>query len=385
MRKTTVSLSIHRNYVPVLSVGIMIVIVMAYSKFPNPHQHEGVIVDAFSWSSSSSYVAHRGRRMMHYASTATSKSNDNKATSSNNTNIWKHKSSPDDIDDDDDDDDGSVPNEYPWSKVQEWALHDNLPKYMIRIPTKPKNPILSSSTSSRNNGRHYHEDSKQQQDKKNKKKSFQSYALWRSLLQDVPELSGYPVDFLQERCRERQQKQPPIEKANRDENDDDYDDDDNDNHINGDSNDLTSIGILPYLQDYEFTAQGGVCGTVYGLKGVADGSRIETSAVTNVQETLPNGYIQTSDGSAAFELGRPIGNGNEQSLVSEGWKMLSSSNGPTPSTVGVKVNSINLVPQNVDDADGLLLRLGATTGILLAGATAINMISHHMTVNVFWV
>ena len=40
---------------------------------------------------------------------------------------------------------------------------------------------------------------------------------------------------------------------------------------------------------------------------------------------------------------------------------------------------------NAEDGDGMLLRLGALSGVLLAGATAINMLSHHLTVNVFWV
>jgi len=48
-------------------------------------------------------------------------------------------------------------------------------------------------------------------------------------------------------------------------------------------------------------------------------------------------------------------------------------------------NNINVPPIISNDTDGLLLRLGGTTGIFLAGATAINMLSHHMTVNVFWV
>jgi hypothetical protein len=33
----------------------------------------------------------------------------------------------------------------------------------------------------------------------------------------------------------------------------------------------------------------------------------------------------------------------------------------------------------------MLTTLGATTAILLGGATAVNMLSHHLTVNVFWV
>jgi hypothetical protein len=245
--------------------------------------------------------------------------------------------------------------EYPWSKAQEWALRDNLPKYIIRIPLRHKSNQESIATTTT-------------QASRSSPQVISSYALWRSLLQDVPELAGYPVDILQakymEQCR----------------NDDMHD-----------SRGLGVIGVLPYLQDYEFSTQGGVCGTVYGLVGVADGSRIETSDVVNVQETLPKGYIQTRDGSAAFELGRPI---SEAAIFSgktgEGWKILSAA--APSSKAGAKILQESaetiMIPSRaagMEDADGLLIRLGATTGILLAGAAAINMISHHMTVNVFWV
>jgi hypothetical protein len=323
-----------------------------------------------------------GKRPILYASTTTSVSDDSSSRvvddDDHHTNKKENTSTILLSDDDDDYDDESNLNlhsssssssssssyVYPWSKNQEWALRDNLPKYIIRIPMKQK--IILSSNNTNNNI--INSNPQQQQQQQENKVVLQSYVLWRSLLQDVPELAGYPVDFLQARYRERQQeKQDAI------------------NNINVVVDD---IGVLPYLQDYEFSTQGGVCGTVYGLEGVADGSRIETSAVTNVQETLRNGYIQTSDGSAAFELGRPISIGGGE--VGEGWKMLAStgsSKAAAAAANGLKEKAGSLArPQNaVDDADGLLLRLGATTGILLAGAAAINMISHHMTVNVFWV
>jgi hypothetical protein len=233
---------------------------------------------------------------------------------------------------------------YPWSDAQDWALKDNLPTYMFKIPR-----TLRKGSSS--------------------KITMATYALWRSLLQDVPELAGYPADVLQARYQMQQQEA----------------------HIKTDSSDTNAsemIGILPFLQDYEFSAQGGVCGTVYGLEGVADGSRIETSAVANVQETLPMGYVQTTDGSALFEMGRPMSSSGTSSETDASWKILSGATAASAQRLALDAAASSekaLVTGGVTDADGYLVRLGAVTGIMLAGATAINMISHHMTVNVFWV
>ena len=252
----------------------------------------------------------------------------------------------------------------PWSDVQDWALRDNIPKYLFRIQTTAS-----------------------EDDKKNGAGStaattttLTSYCQWRSLLQDVPELAGYPVDFLQLKYQEQQQKQQRKK----------------------DVGDVPVIGILPYLQDYEFTTQGGVVGTVYGLEGVAEGSRIETSALKGVQETLRLGYVQTTEG-IAFEVGRPMskmlddGRGNDANTP---WKILSNSRAAVAASTAASSSSslvsgvqsatqkgVNQLASSseLQSTDELLVRLGATTGILLAGATAINMISHHMTVNVFWV
>jgi len=46
---------------------------------------------------------------------------------------------------------------------------------------------------------------------------------------------------------------------------------------------------------------------------------------------------------------------------------------------------IDIAGMDWKDPDGYLVKLGASTGLLLAGATAVNMLSHHLTVNVFWV
>jgi hypothetical protein len=267
--------------------------------------------------------------------TATHRKEEGEDTHSNNNT--KDSARTDSTTDDDD--------FYPWSQAQDWALKDNLPKYLVRIPSSTKN-------------------------KNNKQSSLLTVALWRSLLQDVPELAGYPVNILQAKYKQQQQLQATKESPSTAGNVDD-------------------IGVLPFLQDYEFSAQGGVCGTVYGLEGVADGSRIETSAVHNVQQTLPQGYVQTSDGSMAFEMGRPLTedaiSSNSNNKLPSSWKVISGASSATAQQLaktGIANGSNNAL---AEEADGYLVRLGAVTGIVLAGATAINMLSHHMTVNVFWV
>ena len=228
----------------------------------------------------------------------------------------------------------------PWSDAQDWALRDNLPKYTIMIP-------LENSVT--------------------EKDSALVVALWRTMLSEIPELAGYPIDFLREKCQQ---------------------------HIASNEDSTTNQQqltpqLLPYLDDYSFAAAGGVSGKVYGIPGLADGTRIETSAVTNVEVTLPRGFVRTSDGKAAYELGRPMRNdGFSEAPTSD----LAKKSLSTAATSGsfellktVKNAAGSAVPELGEGSDELLVRLGINTGILLAGATAMNMLSHHLTVNIFWV
>uniref|UniRef100_A0A448ZJZ4 Uncharacterized protein n=1 Tax=Pseudo-nitzschia multistriata TaxID=183589 RepID=A0A448ZJZ4_9STRA len=240
---------------------------------------------------------------------------------------------------------------YPWSKVQEWALRDNLPKYTVRISKRRENT-----------GR--------------KKVELSSFVLWRTLRDDIPELCGYPVEIL----RSRHEKMEMAQQSKTHENTDD-------GHFPStksiDGGVTTALGVLPFLQDYEFSTDGGMCGYVYGLDGLSDGSRIETSQLKNVKETLPRGFIQTSD-DTCYELGQPL----QTDL--EGVTKRTNSNTVTKLSLDKLSekstnNDFRSAIDTIEDPDGLLLRLGATTGILLAGATAFNMVSHHLTVNVFWV
>jgi hypothetical protein len=226
--------------------------------------------------------------------------------------------------------------EMPWSEIQEWALRDKLPKYTVLIRLV-----------------------------KGGKETMQVCGLWRTMINEVTEIAGYPVEFLQDICTRTIQtkneeediaaKQPPLAPA-----------------------------LLPFLDEFAFTPSGGMMGNIYGAPGLADGTRIETSPVDKVQETLPKGYIRTMDGWAAYELGRPVRDefaSPEEDLqvgMRRASTLLKGVSNASPLTKSVTSNG-------EEDPDQMLIRLGASTGILLAGAVAVNMLSHHLTVNVFWV
>jgi hypothetical protein len=217
----------------------------------------------------------------------------------------------------------------PWSNIQDWALRDNIAKYTIMIPLT-----------------------------RGRKETADVYALWRTMTNELTEVAGYPIDFLQDmHTRQRKDGESPMQ---------------------------VTPALLPYLDEYEFTSGGGMSGRVYGVPGLADGTTIETSAVDNVQLTLVKGFIRTSDGSTAYELGRP--QREEFTSFNEAKKGASGALLNNLKNAGSQVAPLaREATDSVEDADQLLVRLGASTGILLAGATAINMLSHHMTFNVFWV
>jgi hypothetical protein len=217
----------------------------------------------------------------------------------------------------------------PWSDIQAWALRDNIAKYTIMIPLT-----------------------------RGGKETAEVYALWRTMTNELTDVAGYPIDFLQDMyARQRKKDESPMQ---------------------------ATPMLLPYLDEYDFTSAGGMSGRVYGVPGLADGTTIETSAVDNVQLTLVKGFIRTSDGSAAYELGRP--QREEFTSFDEAKKGASGALLRNLKNAGSQVAPLaREAADSAEDADQMLVRLGASTGILLAGATAINMLSHHMTVNVFWV
>ncbi|CAJ1964301.1 unnamed protein product [Cylindrotheca closterium] len=225
----------------------------------------------------------------------------------------------------------------PWSELQNFALRDNLSKYTVRIPLKVT------------------QDSDQQEP--------QVFCLWRTMLREVPELAGYPIDFLQQMHRLQIAKNETLLEV--------------------------TPGLLPYLEDYEFATAGGVSGAIYGVPGLEGGTRIQTSAVSNIEVTLPQGFVRTVDGSAAYEVGKP--KRQEFADLSSSSSASSSSSSEAMERGGELLNSVAnkaggaMEKVDLEEGDAMLARLGASTAILLAGATAVNMLAHHLTVNVFWV
>lgn len=219
----------------------------------------------------------------------------------------------------------------PWSNFQEWALRDQLPKYVISIPVQRQG-----------------------------RTQYDVYALWRALSREVTELSGYPVDFLQERHDKLLQQE-----------------------------NKTSLAVtpqaLPLLDEFEFATAGGLSGRVYGIPGVADGSKIETTPVSDVHKTVQKGYVQTEDGAVAYELGLPLGDYYSLDGIS-GSAARTLSQQAVQTAAGAAKGALGGVSAATEeDPDTMLVRLAVSTGVLLAGATAMNMLSHHLTVNVFWV
>ncbi|GAX27223.1 hypothetical protein FisN_13Lh221 [Fistulifera solaris] len=211
-----------------------------------------------------------------------------------------------------------------------WALSDNLSRFTIQVPVKAETVDGVEST------------------------TLQKFTLWRSLSKEVVELSGYPMSFLVERQMDLQNEselQKKFPKLIR-----------------------TSKTILPYLDDYEFTTSGGLSGAVYGVQGLGEGTRIETAPLENLRETLPKGFVQT-ECSVLYELGSPR---NQPDDALSG-KVLSSS----ASDAGQNLKSAEM--EKVGPIDRELVQLGALTGMLLVGASAFETLSHHLTVNVFWV
>jgi hypothetical protein len=228
--------------------------------------------------------------------------------------------------------DGDYGFDLPWGERQKWALRDNIQKFIVEIPQ------LGGA------------------DKDNSR-----YAMWKALTKESIELSGYDVKFLQQKYEE-------------------------DEELEGDA-----PGILPQLDGFEFKSNGGVAGQIRGLKGIADGTTIQTSPLAHVQLTIPRGYVLTEDGSSAYELGEPLSEENYKldiaGIARNGRIPSVDVNGVAQSLKsGVESSAGSLVDAVSDkETTNMLVNLGATTGIVLGGALAVNLLSHHLTLNVFWV
>lgn len=228
----------------------------------------------------------------------------------------------------------------PWSDLQEWALRDQLPRYTVQLPVSQDG-----------------------------QPTMQVYTLWRTMSQEVTELTGYPLEFLRRRAQN----------------------DNNGNNYNNNAIDTVCGQVLPFLDDFLFENAGGLSGRVVGVAGVADGTRIETTPVGDVQVTVPRGFVRTADGSVVYELGRPAASKSSE----QGDSMYSFGRGGTRNTVVQSVTqeasawagSLSNVNAELKEAnvDADLVRLGGLTAIVLGSALAVDMLSHHLTVNVFWV
>lgn len=224
----------------------------------------------------------------------------------------------------------------PWTQTQYWALKDNLSKYLVSIP------VARSAEGEQPSPTH---------------------ALWSTMLRDVPELFGYDVSTVREMHQHMLQHIPKTE-----------------DELNQKWR-IATPGVLPFLDQFQFEVDGGIAGEVYGLSGIADGTVIRTPPLSNLEQTVPMGYVLTDTGTIAYELGIPNGEKEYAGLTridrSALLKMLS-----------VTAMSIK-TPLSVDFAEGkeskLLMNIGGATAILLGGATVINLLTHHLTVNMFWV
>ena len=229
----------------------------------------------------------------------------------------------------------------PWGDLQSFALRDNLPKYVVVIPIPGK------------------------------KDKYGTFALWRSLVKDSVELAGYEVEYVRRRY-EADVKTREDWKGYR-------------IGDGGDSKEFgTAPGVLPLLESFEFHPDGGVSGLSYGLPGIADGVSVRTTAVTDIEKTVIMGYVRTADGSAAYELGSPAG-----SIYSEDMRQNMLENVARTAGTLMRSGVPAAVPASAggggDTMDSNLVNLAGTTAMLLTGASLVGMLSHHLTVNVFWV
>jgi hypothetical protein len=219
----------------------------------------------------------------------------------------------------------SVSPTFPWGPKQEWALRENVSKYTVFL-LHPTPPLKQSGT-----------------------QQTVEIILWKSMLREVTELSGYDITMLQG------QYQSWISSSNQ-------------------NTSVRSEILIPYLDQYEFQTHGGVSGLVYGMSGILDGTRIETSLLIQPEYTIPRGYIQTQDEYMAFELGLPVGDGKEKPWIT--W---------TTSALESGIQGSKAVLETSSSMSSWVKPLTVTFLTLTGATTLVNLLSHHLTVNVFWV
>lgn len=242
--------------------------------------------------------------------------------------------------------------EMPWSKNQEWALQDKISKYTINIPSL-NNPTLKGGGINK-----------------------ATFALWHTMRKETTEIMGYDIDYLYDKYATMIKDE------------------------NGKTEDgmiYPPPGVLPFIDEFEFCNNGGMKGKVYGLFGIEPGTEIVTSPLKDVELTLPKGFVMTQDGICAYELGittserLSIGSKNigiVDGVYSMDLSAMREDGTKLVSNVGEQSGRLasNVVEELGDPKTSqMIVNLASTTAILLGGATAMNMLSHHLTVNVFWV
>jgi hypothetical protein len=116
----------------------------------------------------------------------------------------------------------------PWSEFHQYALDDNLPKYTRTIFLLSTTTDESTSSTTNNHSR-------------------KSYALWRTMLQEVPELTGYPISFLREKYSPRVETTQASSL---------------DLLVVQDSETKNAPEVLPFLDNFYFESSGGLSGQV---------------------------------------------------------------------------------------------------------------------------
>lgn len=225
-----------------------------------------------------------------------------------------------------------------WSEWQEWALQDNIPKFLFTIPL-PQSAAIAPP---------------------------QKFILWRNMIRDVPELNGYTAPLVRSMYVKRKRK------------------------VDIDSVDVPPI--LPLLEQFTFEPNRGISGIVYGFQGIADGTRITTPPLYDLHQTIQYGYVYTREEGetgpiVAYEIGSPSQYQYDKDVSwmdilqqrrQQQMPRITSLSGGTQLQEGTMLFRNDNEPNN-------LASLASVTAIVLGTATAINILSHHLTVNIFWV
>ena len=243
-----------------------------------------------------------------------------------------------------DTDPASEREDMPWGDVHKWALEDNIGKFTVTIPSSKKR-----------------------------------VALWRTMAREVTELAGYPIPFLVKMHKRS------------------LNTDDSSNNTSASTSECP--GVLPMVDDFEFASNGGVVGSAYGIPGISDGTRINTPPLVSVEQTIPLGYVTTEEDDLgvafSYELGVCAsssvysldGTDRSSALLSARRLVLEGAADSSKRLVNIakdaQVTGSGLLSDVESNRD--LAYLGGATAMLLASASAVGMLSHHFTVNVFWV